>query len=127
LIRFIAEENSIGGPIIEELQRSGLPVFPFQTSNQSKKQIVEALSLAFERSLLRIFPDPVLLSELQSFQCERLPSGMTRYSAPPGGHDDTVVSLCLAGVGIGEVVRSRAAADVLYLPPPDFEGCISPI
>jgi len=27
---------------------------------------------------------------------ERLPSGRYRYSAPPGGHDDTVIALALA-------------------------------
>jgi hypothetical protein len=39
----IAEANSIGGPVIEELTRSGLPVTPFTTSNASKAQIIAVL------------------------------------------------------------------------------------
>jgi len=38
----------------------------------------------------------VLINELQSYEAERLPSGMTRYSAPAGLHDDTVMALALA-------------------------------
>ena len=35
---------------------------------------------------------------------ERLPSGMLRYSAPEGMHDDTVMSLALAWHGIYDSV-----------------------
>ena len=121
----VAEANSIGQPIIEQLWRDGLPVQPFNTTNASKARIIEGLALAIERGQVRILPDPVLLAELQSFQCERLPSGLMRYSAPPGSHDDTVMALALSGVGVGAVAQSRAQAEQVYLPPPDFEGCIS--
>ena len=92
----IAESNSIGEPIIEQLQRDGLPVRGFQTTNATKAQIIEALSLAFEQRTIRILADPVLIGELQAYEMERLPSGMTRYSAPEGLHDDCVMSLALA-------------------------------
>ena len=91
-----AELNSIGVPIIEQLQRMGLPVQPFQTTNASKAQAIDALSLAFERGELRIPDDPTLIGELLAFQAERLPSGLFRYSAPEGLHDDCVMSLALA-------------------------------
>lgn len=92
----IAESNSMGEPLVEQLQREGLPVQGFQTTNASKTQAVEALALAFERGDLRVIPDPVLVDELQSYEMERLPSGMVRYSAPAGLHDDTVMALALA-------------------------------
>jgi hypothetical protein len=95
-IKIIAEANSIGQPIIEELQRSGLPVQSFQTTNASKAAIVEGLALAFEQGSIAILNDPVLLGELQAFAAEQLPGGSLRYSAPGGGHDDTVISLALA-------------------------------
>jgi hypothetical protein len=123
----VAEANSIGQPIIEQLWRDGLPVQPFNTTNASKAQIIEGLALALERGQVRILPDPVLLAELQCFQCERLPSGLMRYSASPGSHDDTVMALALCGVAVGAVAQSRAQAEQVYLPPPDFEGCISAI
>lgn len=92
----VVEQNSIGLPLIEQLQRMDLPVNPFVTSNSSKMRIIDALALAFEQGTLHILDHPVLLDELQTFEMTRLPSGLIRYSAPPGGHDDTVLALALA-------------------------------
>ncbi len=101
----IAESNSIGQPIIEQLQRDGLPVKAFTTTNASKAEIIEALQLAFEQRTIAILNDPVLLGELQAFGCEQLPGGMLRYSAPGGAHDDAVMSLALAWSVIRESAR----------------------
>lgn len=92
----IAEQNSIGDPIIEALQDSGLWVEPFVTTNRSKAEAIEALALAVETRRLHVINDQVLLSEMQSFEFDRLPSGLIRYSAPEGCHDDTVMALALA-------------------------------
>lgn len=92
----IAERNSMGEPLIEQLQRTGLPVEPFLTSNQTKMAAIDALALAFERAELGILDDPVQIGELQAYEMERLPSGLTRYNAPQGMHDDCVMSLALA-------------------------------
>ena len=48
-LTIIAESNSMGEPLIEQLQRDGLPVRGFQTTNASKTNAIEALALAFER------------------------------------------------------------------------------
>lgn len=101
----IGEENSMGGPIVEALQRAGLPVKAFNTNNASKAAAIEALGLAFERCDIAIIPDPVLLSELQAYQAVRLPSGMTRYEAPAGLHDDTVMALAMAYEAIGKAKK----------------------
>jgi len=98
----IAESNSIGEPIIEQLQRDNLPVRGFVTTNATKAQIIEALALAFEQGTIRILSDPVLIGELQAYEMERLPSGMTRYGAPEGMHDDTVMSLALAWSAVAD-------------------------
>ena len=95
----IVERNSIGEPLIERLQRDGLPVRPFTTTNASKAEAIDALALAFERRELVILNDPVLVGELQAYEAKRLPSGMLRYSAPEGMHDDTVMALALAWSG----------------------------
>lgn len=96
----IAEQNSMGGPLVETLQQQGLPVQGFVTTNATKKQIVDSLALAFERGDIRILPDPVLIGELQAFEMDRLPSGLIRYGAPNGQHDDCVMSLALAWSGV---------------------------
>lgn len=92
----VAESNSIGGPLIEQLRRDGVGVTAFQTTNASKAQIVEALALAFEDGALRIPPEQWLIDELMAFDQERTPSGLMRYGAPNGGHDDGVMSLAIA-------------------------------
>jgi hypothetical protein len=73
-----------------------LPVQPFTTTHASKAQAIEALALAFERGEILIVNDPVLVRELVAYQAERLPSGLLRYGAPSGQHDDTVMALALA-------------------------------
>lgn len=93
---WVAEENSMGAPVIEELQRAGIPVQPFTTTNATKMHIIDALALALERGEVRLLNDAVQLAELQAYEMERLPSGLIRYSAPEGMHDDTVMALALA-------------------------------
>lgn len=95
----IAESNSMGQPLIEQLYRAGLSVQPFMTSNATKAQIIDGLSLAFERSDIKILNEPTLIHELVAYEMERLPSGLLRYSAPEGTHDDCVMSLALAWYG----------------------------
>ncbi len=102
----IAESNSMGQPIIEALARSGLPVRPFTTTNASKSVIIEALALAFERKDITILNHPVLTAELQAYEAQKLPSGLTRYSAPEGMHDDCVMALAMAWGSLG---RSNSA------------------
>ena len=92
----VAEANSMGQPLVEQLQAAGMPVVPFTTTAASKQIAVDALALAFERGSLRIIPDATLIAELQAYEAERLPSGMLRYGAPNGMHDDTVMALMLA-------------------------------
>jgi len=101
----LAEQNSIGQPIIEELQRANLPVKAFTTTNSSKAQAIEALALAFEQGTIQILNDPVLLGELQAFQAEQLPGGLLRYSASGGSHDDCVMSLAMAWTVVAEQSR----------------------
>lgn len=97
----IAERNSMGEPLIEQLQRMNLPVQPFLTTSATKTQAIESLVLAFERQEIAIIPDQVLIGELQAYTMDKLPSGRLHYSAPAGMHDDTVMALALAWHGIG--------------------------
>jgi phage FluMu gp28-like protein len=94
--KIIAEKNSMGEPLIEQLYRSGMPVEAFLTTNDSKAAIIDSLALAFEKGAIEILPDPVAIAELQAYEVERLPSGRFRYNAPEGFHDDCVMSMALA-------------------------------
>lgn len=107
----IAEANSIGDPLIEQLRDDGITVQPFMTTPASKTRAVEELALAFETRSIRILPDPVQVGELLAFTSKRLPSGAFRYSAPPGGHDDTVMALALAWSSLSSALpASRPSA-----------------
>ena len=101
----IAESNSMGLPIIQQLQRRGVAVQPFQTTNASKDEAVRALQLAFEQGEIKIIADDILVGELQAYESKRLPSGLMRYEAPEGMHDDTVMSLAIAWQAVAQQVR----------------------
>lgn len=94
--KIVAEKNSMGEPLIEQLFRSGMPVEAFLTTNDTKASIIDSLALAFEKDEIEILDDPVCVAELQAYEVERLPSGRFRYNAPEGFHDDTVMSMALA-------------------------------
>lgn len=117
--RIIAEQNSIGQPIIEQLRREGLRIEPFTTTNASKTIAIEGLALAFERGDIQILNHPVLVNELIAYRAERLPTGSTRYSAPPGQHDDCVMALAIAWSAVTEQhhpVYPVAEADLIVDP-----------
>jgi hypothetical protein len=73
-----------------------LPITDFDTTNEKKAEIIQALALAFERRAIKIPDDPVLIGELEAFTADSLPSGRIRYAAPDGLHDDCVMSLAFA-------------------------------
>jgi hypothetical protein len=92
----LAEENSIGDPVIEVLLREGLPVKPFQTTAQTKPPLIENLALIFERTEWQFLPDPIWRGELEAYErTVSATTGRSSYSAPAGWHDDTVMARAL--------------------------------
>ena len=79
-------------------------------TNAIKTNLVEGLAMAFEQGQIQILDDPILVGELQAYESERLPSGLTRYSAPEGFHDDCVSALMLAWAAGATGKRRRATA-----------------
>jgi len=98
-----AESNAMGEPVIEQLQRDGLPVYGFQTTASSKPPLIESLALALEREEVKWLADPVATAELEAYErkvSER--TGRSSYSAPEGMHDDTVMARALANQAIND-------------------------
>lgn len=94
------ELNSIGEPNFEELQRSGLPVFGFQTTATSKPPLIENLALVLEKEEWQFIDDPVWTGELEAYERKVSPTtGRSTYSAPEGMHDDTVIARALMVYG----------------------------
>jgi phage FluMu gp28-like protein len=92
----MAEVNAMGQPIVERLLEDGLPIQPFTTTNASKSEIIRGLQNAFENGEIKILNDPILIGELQAYEQERTASGLWKFGAPEGMHDDTVIALALA-------------------------------
>lgn len=106
-LKIYAESNSIGEPNIEALQDEGMPVVSFQTTNASKNEIIQSLSLAIEREDITLLNDRVQIAELQAYQMNTSMSGAFTYSAPDGGHDDTVMATAIAWYGVRNSLGSR--------------------
>lgn len=106
----IAEANAMGSPASAALRTLGLPVWEWTTTNATKAAGVQALALALEQGQCRIPNDPVLVGELLAYRAERLPSGLLRYGAPEGQHDDTVIALVLAWQGAAYPAAGAATA-----------------
>lgn len=95
----LAELNSMGAPNVEALQMLGLNVRGFTTTNASKAEIIQSLELAFENEELQLLDDATQKVELMAYEAIRSTTGLVRYSAPDGMHDDTVMALALAWSG----------------------------
>lgn len=91
--RIHTERNGIGDGVLEDLPGN---FDPFTTTNESKKDLINYLSILFEQKKILIPNIPALIHELESFSYEITSNGRIKYGAPPGLHDDMVMSLALA-------------------------------
>lgn len=97
--RVYFDSTGVGDPTFEDLRNYGLNIEGYKFTNESKKQLIEGLSIAIEQAKIS-FPDiPVLINELRIFGFEISKQGLVRYNAPAGYHDDCVISLALATYG----------------------------
>lgn len=101
----IPEANSMGEPIIEELQRDAAlgnaGIQPFDTTAVSKPPLIESLRLALEREEAQWQADPIWTSEMEAYEVRYSgQAGRAVYSAPDGVHDDTVIARALAWHGV---------------------------
>jgi hypothetical protein len=116
----MAEANSMGGPLIERLQhgyarllgspRPALPVIPWTATVGTKAHAVQQLALAIENGTLTLLEDAVQMGELLAYEATVLPSGVTRYAAPEGSHDDTVTALMLANLAAAQEPMTRRSS-----------------
>lgn len=113
--QIVAEYNSMGGPLVERLQRLGLPVEAFTTTNASKGTLIEQLSLAIERRTVELLEEEWLINELLSYEMQRTPSGAVTYNAPAGLHDDGVMATALSVRALdGDPTDEDGRADAFF-------------
>ena len=99
----VMDTTGMGDPIYEHLLSNGVTVTPVQFGGRvakgsvsKKRKMVDNLSMMFQKDEIKIPRVDWLLDELKDYGYERLPSGVYRYGAPPGHHDDGVTALYLA-------------------------------
>ena len=94
------ETNSMGTVIFESIKKQYQDTHPFVTSNQSKKDIVESLILAFNDNQISIPSQellPELHHELEVFEMSYNPKTRNvRYAARTPFHDDIIIALCIS-------------------------------
>lgn len=93
------ETNSIGSPNLEALRQAApdsVILTGFETTFKSKAPLIQRLALAFEKGAAQWLPDPVAKHELLAYEATVTETGYTKYSAPEGGFDDTVIARALA-------------------------------
>lgn len=99
----VAEQNSLGDPLIEQAGVAGIRIMAFITTNATKATAVDQLALACERSKLPMFQsDERGILEMESFESSRTPTGMVKYAAPEGQHDDICMARLFAYSAIAE-------------------------
>jgi hypothetical protein len=92
-----ADGNGMGEPIVARLaKRYGDGVVDRKwSSNAMKVNDVTAARLLFEQEDWKFLAVPWQMAEFQSYTREKMPSGVWKYSAPDGGHDDAVAAACM--------------------------------
>jgi len=98
LIPVVADATGVGDAIVSDLSLMGVLVTPYVFTQPSKTRLMQRLITAFQAGTLTIPSGSEfqwLRSELESFEYEFTATGV-KYEAPPGLHDDGVMSLGLA-------------------------------
>jgi hypothetical protein len=97
--RLIMDSSGIGDPIYDDIVNEGLDVVGYKFTNESKKKLIECLMISIEQEKIRLLDEPIQTNEMKIFGYEISPSGVMKYSAPQGKHDDCVIALALANWG----------------------------
>lgn len=92
----IIDATGLGDPISDDLIRAGVPVTPYKITSQTKKELIEKLSIWIDQHKLAMIPIEETIFELDNFSYELGSTGHIRYGAPPGLHDDIVIAHALA-------------------------------
>jgi len=93
----LGERNSIGEAMLDMLREREAYFTPFVTTNATKISIIENLIQLIETGRLQLLADDdITATELKAFEMTSTPSGLVKYAAPSGYHDDCVMSLALA-------------------------------
>lgn len=92
----VLDSTGLGDPIADDLMRAGLAVEPYKFTEQTKKDLIEKLSIWIEQKHIKMLNMEETKFEFDNFSYEIGPTGKIRYGAREGFHDDIVIAHALA-------------------------------
>lgn len=110
------DKTGVGEALDDLLGHFPLPFQGMVFSNSSKASIINTLGLTFEKKDIALPNWPLLLSELDSYEVSVSETGLMRYNAAAGGHDDIVIALALANSAAQEYLGSHEVRFIEDLP-----------
>jgi phage FluMu gp28-like protein len=114
--RVWCDVTGVGDPIYEALRRAGVRANAYAFTQRSKAALIDNLCLVLEHQKL-VLPRPEVwpegIDELTAFEYSVTDAGSVRSSAPSGQHDDCVMALALAAIGVG--FKDRASFRVIWV------------
>lgn len=101
--KVVYEANSIGSPMADFLKKKALEkhvqcqFIPFDTSNKSKREIIENLALNINNQTISLLDDNQLKLQFAQYQMQRTKTGLITYNNSSDNiHDDIVIATALA-------------------------------
>lgn len=105
------DATGIGDPIADDLLRAGVAVEPFKITNESKKEMIEKLSIWIEQKRMAFINIQDTLYEFDNFSYEITSSGRILYGAIQGFHDDIIIATALAVWGLQPLIIQQVLSE----------------
>ena len=96
------DSTGVGDPIVEDLQRMDIICSAYKFTVQSKYDLIKNLMIMIKDKKIGIPHIQMIIDEMSAYTFETLPSGVIRYGAPDGMHDDCVSSVLLTAWGLSK-------------------------
>lgn len=110
----VIDSTGVGDPIVEDLERMGVPIEPYRFTATSKRQLLDNLAILLEQDRIKLPNDPELIAELQGINFALDERGRVKLETAQGMTDDRVMSLALAVWGLDEPVHPSTHEFGLY-------------
>lgn len=94
--KILIDSTGLGDPVYDTLRTAGSNIEGYKFTNPSKEALVRGLMIALENNEVTYPEIPELINELEAFEYTQGVTGIMKYNAPSGYHDDCVIALGLA-------------------------------
>jgi hypothetical protein len=100
----VLDTTGIGDTIYDDLSTDGLAIEPYKFTNTSKNLLISNLMRTIDNGLVSLPDNDDLRGEFESYEYEITETGLVRYGAPKGFHDDIVTAAALCVWGMNNAV-----------------------